>query len=305
MEPSISPERPARAKAPAGLGNRLARKARNMAALSRRPRPAEARGMYLDLLEKALLHTLYDPPDTQPMPDFSNEAFREAMEREAAGKPVAKIDPAATRAMGRDWPVYAQTMIGVKRLRNLRRCIQEVLADGVPGDLIEAGCWRGGAAIMMRGTLKAHGARGRTVFAADSFAGVPAPDPERYPEDAGDLNYTADALAVPLEDVKANFERYGLLDENVRFLEGLFKDTLPTVRDNTWAVVRLDGDLYESTKDGLENLYPGLSAGGFMIIDDFGWDNCRRAVEDFRREHDITDPIERIDWVGAYWRRSA
>jgi O-methyltransferase/8-demethyl-8-(2,3-dimethoxy-alpha-L-rhamnosyl)tetracenomycin-C 4'-O-methyltransferase len=69
--------------------------------------------------------------------------------------------------------------------------------------------------------------------------------------------------------------------------------------------VRLDGDLYESTMDGLTNLYPGLSIGGFMIIDDYGWDNCRQAVEDYREEHAIEEPIERIDWVGAYWRRSA
>jgi O-methyltransferase len=263
--------------------------------------------MYLDLIEKALLHTLYDPPDTQPSPEFFHTAFMDALERDGIDPATLalKSTPEVNRAQGRDWPIYAQTMIGAKRLRNLRRCIQEVLADGVPGDLIEAGCWRGGAAIMMRATLKAHGARGRTVYAADSFAGVPAPDPEAYPADAEDLNYTADALAVPLEEVKANFERYGLLDENVRFLEGLFKDTLPTVRDNEWAVVRLDGDLYESTKDGLENLYPGLSVGGFLIVDDYGWENCRQAVEDFRREHGITEPITRIDWVGAYWRRAA
>ncbi len=219
--------------------------------------------MYLDLVEKALLHTLYDPPDTQPAPEFFQEAFTAALEEAEldASALNLKSTPAENRAHGRDWPIYAQTMIGAKRLRNLRRCIQETLLDGVPGDLIEAGCWRGGAAIMMRATLKAHGARGRKVWAADSFSGVPEPDPERYPEDAGDLNYTSDALAIPVEEVKANFRRYGLLDEGVVFLEGLFKDTLPTVREKQWAVVRLDGDLYESTRDGLENLYPGLSAG--------------------------------------------
>jgi O-methyltransferase len=263
--------------------------------------------MYLDLLEKALLHTLYYPPDTGEMPEFSREAFRAAMEAEAAqaGKPELQIDPADARGQGRDWPAYAQTMIGVKRLRSLRRCVQTVLSERVPGDLIEAGTWRGGAAIMMRGILKANGIEDRIVWAADSFTGVPEPDPVRYPADAEDLNHTADALAVSLDRVKDNFDRYGLLDGQVRFLEGLFKDTLPTVRDRSWSLVRLDGDLYESTLDGLTNLYPGLSVGGYVIIDDYGWDNCRQAVEDFRREHAIDEPIERIDWVGAYWRRSS
>jgi O-methyltransferase len=277
----------------------LRRRARNLAALARRPRPRESRMMYLDLLERAVLHTLYSPPDRGEEPEFSKQAFREAL----AGTAVVPISDAETRAQGRDWPQYAQTMIGVKRLRNVRRCTQSVIDEGVEGDLIEAGCWRGGASILMRGTVKINGETGRTVWAADSFQGVPPPDENAYPADAGDLNHTADQLAVPLEVVKDNFDRYGLLDDGVRFLEGWFKDTLPTVRDRTWAVVRLDGDLYESTMDGLENLYPGLADGGYLIIDDYGWDNCRQAVEDFRERHGIREPIERIDWVGAYWRK--
>lgn len=280
--------------------NPVARKARSAVTLARGPRPQELRGAYLDLLEKAVLHTLYHPPDRGTPPDFSADAFREAL----TDVPVMPISEEETRAQGRDWPIYAQSMIGVRRLRNVRRCIQSVLADGIPGDLIECGCWRGGTAIVMRGVLKAHGARGRTVFAADSFKGVPPPNEAEYPADAGDLNHTAEQLAVSLEQVQDNFRRYGLLDEGVQFLEGLFKNTLPTVADREWAVVRLDGDLYESTMDGLVNLYPKLSVGGYLIVDDYGWENCRAAVEDFRREHGVIDPIERIDWVGAYWRRS-
>lgn len=281
-------------------GSTLARKARSARSRLSGPSPAQLRGEYLDLLEKAVLHTLYHPPDRGPAPEFSKKAFEQAL----AGTPVAPISDAETRAQGRDWPVYAQTMVGVKRLRNVRRCAQAVIADGVPGDLIECGCWRGGVAMLMRAVVKAHGADERTVWAADSFQGVPEPDPDRYPADAEDLNYTADQLAVPLEAVRANFERYGLLDDGVRFLEGWFSETLPTVSDRDWSVIRLDGDLYESTMDGLRNLYPNLSPGGFLIVDDYGWDNCREAVHDFRREHGISDRIVEIDWVGAYWRRS-
>jgi O-methyltransferase len=86
-------------------------------------------------------------------------------------------------------------------------------------------------------------------------------------------------------------------------LEGWFRDTLPPLRGRRWAVVRLDGDMYESTMDGLVNLYDGLSAGGFLIIDDFSHPGCRQAVEDFRRQHGIDEPIEKIDWTGVFWRK--
>lgn len=262
---------------------------------------AALRHRYLDLLGSALTHTLYDPPDTRPLPDYVTESYREEFRKQNIKFRLPS--PQEEREFGRDRPVYAQTMIGVHRLGNVRSCVETVLAERVPGDLIEAGTWRGGAAIMMRGVLAAHEVADRTVWVADSFQGLPEPDPGRYPADAFDLNYTAEELAISLEEVRANFGRYGLLDDRVRFVEGWFSDTLPELRDRTWALVRLDGDLYESTIDGLENLYPQLSVGGFLIVDDFGFPNCREAIEDYRRDHGITEEIEQADWTGAFWRR--
>lgn len=195
-------------------------------------------------------------------------------------------------------------MIGHDRLHNLRSSIETVLAEGVPGDLIETGVWRGGASIFMRGVLKAHGVEDRSVWVADSFQGLPPPDADRYPADADGKWHTADHLAVSLEEVKQNFRRYQLLDDRVKFLPGWFKDTLPGVSNRTWALVRLDGDMYESTMDALTNLYPGLAAGGFLIVDDYSIDECRQAVHDFRAAEGIDEPIETIDWTGVYWRRS-
>lgn len=269
-------------------------------ALSARPSRDALRERYLSLLEGAITHSLYHPPDAGDPPEFAREAFKEALLRSGEGE---SIRPQRARAEGRDWPQYAPTMVGRERLRNVRRCVESVIADHVPGDLIEAGCWRGGVGIFMRGILEAHGAAERSVWLADSFEGVPLPNEDAYPADAGDLNHTADQLAVPLDEVRANFRRFGLLDGRVKFLEGWFKDTLPTVRDRRWAVVRLDGDLYESTMDGLENLYPGLAIGGYLIVDDFGFPNCRAAVEDYRRANGINEEIERVDWTGVYWRR--
>ena len=262
---------------------------------------AGLRHRYLELLTAALTHTLYDPPDTRELPGYVQQAYGDAFHQERIVFPTPT--PQEERIFGRDRPQYAQTMIGVHRLRNVRACVETALAERIPGDLIEAGTWRGGAAIMMRGVLEAHGESERQVFVADSFQGLPEPDPERYPADAPDLNYTAEELAIPLGEVRANFERYGLLDERVHFLEGWFRDTLPRLSERAWAVVRLDGDLYESTMDGLVNLYPRLAPGGFLIVDDYGFENCREAIDDYRREHGIEAEVTQVDWTGAYWRK--
>ncbi len=196
-------------------------------------------------------------------------------------------------------------MIGRLRLDNLHHCVDDVLADEVPGDLIETGVWRGGATILMRAVLKARAISDRTVWVADSFAGVPPPDAERYSADAGLDLYRAKQLCIPIEEVQSNFEAYGLLDGQVRFLEGWFKNTLPKAPIKTLAVMRLDGDLYESTMDALIALYPKLSIGGYVIIDDYGAiEACKQAVHDYRESHDIQEAIVPIDWTGVFWKRS-
>lgn len=214
-------------------------------------------------------------------------------------------DPQA-RAEGRDWPVGAETMIGLRRLDNLEHCVRGVVAGDVPGDLIETGVWRGGASIFMRAVLKALGDTTRTVWAADSFRGLPRPNAAAYPADEGESSWRRYELAVGLETVKANFAKYGLLDDQVRFLAGWFSDTLPTAPIERLAVLRLDGDLYESTIVALRALYPKLSRGGYVIVDDWGAvPACKQAVADYRAEAGIDEPIHEIDWTGVYWQRSA
>jgi len=214
------------------------------------------------------------------------------------------VDP-TVRADGRDWPSSAETMIGRRRLASLVDCLTMVLDDDIPGDLIETGVWRGGATILMRGALAAWGDEGRSVWVADSFRGLPPPDGVTWPADEGVDLSGVEALAVPRSVVEANFARYDLLDDRVRFLEGWFADTLPTAPIGRLALLRLDGDLYQSTWEALEYLYPKLSVGGIVIVDDHGaFEPCRRAVADYRARHDITDEMIPVDWTGVWWRRS-
>ncbi len=187
-------------------------------------------------------------------------------------------------------------------MSNLQECVESVLQDNVPGDLIETGVWRGGASIFMRAILKAYGVKDRKVWVADSFEGLPPPSPAVH-ADKGDFLHKIDILAVSLDEVRRNFEKYGLLDDQVEFLKGWFKDTLPTAPIQRLALMRLDGDMYQSTMDALTNLYPKLSAGGYVIIDDYAWKACRQAVTEFRQQEGIRDEIMIIDNWGAYWRR--
>ena len=172
-----------------------------------------------------------------------------------------------------------------------------VLKEDVPGDLVETGVWRGGASIFMRAVLAAYQDTTRKVWCADSFRGLPTPDVGSYPADKIAQWHTRPELAISLEVVKKNFARYGMLDTQVEFLEGWFKDTLPNAPIGRCAVIRLDGDMYESTMDALNCLYGKLSPGGFLIVDDYGIpeDTCRRAIHDFRQAHGIRESIVDID----------
>ncbi|MFM7509810.1 MAG: TylF/MycF/NovP-related O-methyltransferase [Actinomycetota bacterium] len=217
---------------------------------------------------------------------------------------VRRGDPAA-RAEGRDWPPTAETMIGTARLANVVECCVDTVLDGVAGDFVETGVWRGGTTILMRGVLEALDDRDRNVWVADSFEGLPAPAADAHPSDAN-LDWSdVEVLKVTADEVRSNFSRYGLLDNRVRFLEGWFSDTLPGSPIEQIAVLRLDGDLYKSTMDALLALEPRVRPGGYVIVDDYGgWEPCRTAVSDYRAAAGIDSPIIAVDWTGIYWRKT-
>jgi len=246
--------------------------------------PADLRGAYIELLMRSLCGVTQA---SLPIP--------------TAQQPMAHL---GHRAHGTDLPPHAMTMIGLQRMRNIRDLVATVLAEDIPGDLMECGVWRGGATIFMRGLLRAYGVQERSVWVADSFVGLPSTKTDEFPLDQEWTPMTG-ALAVPLETVRRNFAVFDLLDEQVKFLPGWFADTLPGAPIEQIAVLRLDGDLQESTWSALEALYDRVAPGGFVIIDDYVFESCRQAVEDFRLERGIDDPIQHADWTGVWWRKGA
>jgi O-methyltransferase len=195
----------------------------------------------------------------------------------------------------------AETMLGTRQLDQMQRCIQDVLERNVPGDLLEAGVWRGGMTIFMRAALKAFRSADRKVWAVDSFAGLPPINDQKET-----FAWERGNMAVSLEEVQATFARYGLLDDQVCFLKGYFCDTLPNPYIGRLAILRVDADLYSSTMDVLHALYPALSVGGYAVFDDYrNLPDCRRAIDEFRKEKGILDEIHPIDERAIYWQRSS
>jgi len=269
------------------------------AALASAPEPrtvgaaADAEGLraaYLDLLKLALC-------------DLTGTATMSVGAIPGVGVVSSELrdEQRGLRWAGIDWPLHGVSMVGMPRLTDLQSCIETVTRDDVPGDLIEAGAWRGGASILMRATLDSLGCTDRTVMVADSFQGFPELDAA----ESDGVDYTYEFFSVPLDEVKGNFARFGY-ERGVEFVAGFFEHTLPRLTNRTWALVRLDGDSYSATQVGLRSLYPSLSPGGYIVIDDYSVvEGCRRAVDEFRSEHGITEPIEEVDWMCVRWRRES
>lgn len=251
---------------------------------------AANRSFYLNLLQRTLTGTLYSE---EPSGDLSNKSAY------------------AANFYGHYIRGTAISMLPLVRFENLRSCMEDVIKRQVPGDFIETGVWRGGATIFMRALLKTYGIKDQNVWVADSFEGLPFPDPEKFPKEAAArqgkvMTKLFDNLEASLDDVRQSFEAFGMLDDQVHFLKGWFKDTLPSAPIERLALMRLDGDFYESTHDALTHLYDKLSIGGIVIIDDYGedhWTDCRKAVDDFRERRGITSPLINVDNVCRWWRK--
>jgi O-methyltransferase len=270
---------------------------------------------YLELLKKSLTASLYEESAWQvidgPMNDVTG--FAAALKRKVVsslkqyGILIVRAKPyqPELREQGLDWPLFGLTMVGMRRLNNVQECIEDVLAKEIPGDFVETGVWRGGSSIFAKAVFRQHGADNRAIWCCDSFEGMPAPKATdlllQKKSDFSDRDY----LAVTEEQVANNFRKFDLLDANVKFLKGWFCDTLPTAPIQSIAILRMDGDLYDSTMDALKNLYAKVSRGGYVIVDDYkSWKGCRTAVDEFRKNNKVEDQLVDIDAHAVFWRKT-
>ncbi len=281
---------------------------------------------YIDLLKNALVNTLHveqeaqllyailcashqEVPELERLTGMRENAalIGELLDLKARGdtlelKGLDSYGRAVVDESLRNHSEFAHTLIGLERLEHIHQCMQAIHAQGIAGDLLQAGCWRGGAAIFLRGVLEAFGDGQRTVWVADSFAGLPvsgAAADHGYEMDSGVLPF----LSVPLAEVRQNFHRYGLLDEQVGFIPGWFRDSLADQPAGPLALLHVDADLYESTRQVLDHCHDRVASGGFVIVDDYGTlPPCREAVDEFISRRGLSVKPEPIGSHAACWR---
>jgi cephalosporin hydroxylase/glycosyltransferase involved in cell wall biosynthesis len=269
---------------------------------------ARAIRRYLDLLRDALLDEHYVDNELRiehlldcvsggkdvdfdklanPTRHMGTELHRLERKRETGELPT---NEAGTRSRS-DALAYAG--LGRVRLNHLERCLEVIREEAIEGDLVESGTGRGGAAILMRGFLEAYELPDPRVWVADRFDGrgsVWAKGGSRFPPD--------------LNTVREAFDRFGLLDRRVVFLQGPPSQTLAEASIGEVALLRVDSNDAEEIRAVLDALYDRVTPGGFVIVDAYGAVDCNAAVDGFRAERDVVDPLERIDWSGAAWRKT-
>lgn len=213
----------------------------------------------------------------------------------------------------------ALTCMPPSHVHNLMYCCASAMLQRIEGDFFEAGVWRGGGAIAMASVLMdyPHEAAKRKVWLADSFAGMPLPE-ERYPSDSGSrwhpgtlrLDGRGEWLVIDEHDVRESLQRFKIPDEMVRFRVGFFSHLSQGPLPSSIAVLHLDSDMYASTYQALQVLYPLVSVGGYVVEDDYqnpGFSTSREAVRDYMSSNNCEEAIYRVEGphaFAAWWRKS-
>ncbi|MEK6250807.1 MAG: CmcI family methyltransferase [Actinomycetota bacterium] len=217
------------------------------------------------------------------------KALRELKQERQAG-----ALPANAQGAGGGSDVLAYAGLGRVRLDHLESCLEVIRDEAVEGDLVEVGTGRGGAAIFMRGFLEAYELSGPRVWVADRFDGR-----------ASDGLGASSRFPPDFNMVRDGFARFGLLDDRVLFLQGAPSRTLAEASIDEVALLRVDLHDPEEVRAVLDALYDRVAPGGFVLVDDYGAADCRAAVEGFRSERGVCEPLKRIDWSGTAWRKTS
>ena len=196
------------------------------------------------------------------------------------------------------------TMTSLARVLALVRAVEHIHLNGIEGDVVECGVWRGGSMMSVARALCHLRCTRRHLHLFDTFAGMSEPTNEdggathaRWQAQQSDQHNTW--CFASLDDVTANMEQTGYPQDRVHFVPGPVEHTLPDAAPKDIALLRLDTDWYASTKHELEHLYPRLQPGGILIIDDYGhWPGCQQAVDEFLALQDIPIFLAPVDYTG-------
>jgi len=201
------------------------------------------------------------------------------------------------------------TMTSIERMYTLFESIKYTFKNQLPGDFVECGVWKGGSSLLIALMLKKYEAFDRKLYMYDTFEGMSEPTEEDRAvsgESAEQLLKEQDKSVQEsvwcystIDEVRANLTLSGFPLENMHFVKGKVEDTLPEIKPNKIALLRLDTDWYESTKIELELLYDRLAHNGILIIDDFGhWEGAKKAVIEYFYKRNVNPFINRIDYTG-------
>jgi hypothetical protein len=207
------------------------------------------------------------------------------------------------------WPLHERckpfTMTSTERLYALYKSMQYVALHRIPGDIVECGVWKGGSAMLCALLMSDQAPEGRSLYLYDTFTGMTEPDdrdvsfrnvPAREVWRRRRKGAVTDWAYSPLEEVQRNLLSTGVSRERVVFVEGKVEETLPRVIPSRIALLRLDTDWYSSTYHEMVHLFPRLSAGGVLIVDDYGvWKGARQAVDQYLSERRPRILLTRID----------
>jgi len=200
------------------------------------------------------------------------------------------------------------TMTSLQRMYSLYQAVKYISLNGISGDFVECGVWRGGSAMVIAHTLKRFNDINRKIYLYDTYTGMTEPSDldfdyqntgafEEWSSSKTD-NYNMWCYAS-IEDVTRNLLSTGFLNENIVFVQGKVEDTIPEIVPEEIALLRLDTDWYESTYHELFHLYPKLRNNGVLIIDDYGhWQGAKKAVDQYFKENDIHLLLNKIDYSG-------
>jgi hypothetical protein len=228
---------------------------------------------------------------------------------EPAAAPADRYDPdmePAFRAMAEKcWPF---TMTSCLRMYALYNAARYVARNGIPGEFVECGVWRGGSSMLAALTLMAEGDTGRGLYLYDTFEGMSEPSEKDGKFEPLDVRAKWESLHKgshndwcysPLQEVRRNVLSTGYPDGRLHFVKGKVEDTLPGTIPERVAILRLDTDFFESTYHELTHLYPRLVPGGVLILDDYGtWCGAKEAVDRYFREQNLVMLLNKIDKPG-------